>query len=309
MVEENTHRRSRRLLWSILLNVVITLAQIIGGIISGSLALISDALHNLSDVAALMMSWVAARLRSHECTPDKTFGYKRAELMAALINGLILFAISFYLIFEAIERLSHPQSIDGVFMLVLGGLAVIVNGGCAMLLHADSRKNLNMRSAYLHLVTDMVTSVTVMLGGVAVMFLGLNWVDSVITIIVSLALMYFAGRLILDAMRVFMQFAPPDLDIFAIENTVQSIDGIEGMHHIHVWQLSENETHLEAHVSLSNDLPVSQADELMTCVEAKLRDEYGINHVTLRPEHRPNCDQELVVRDPDREHNHIENDK
>lgn len=298
--------RGRRLGISIVLNIVITIAQLIGGLLSGSLALISDALHNLTDVVALSMSWVATRLRSVPCTPEKTFGYKRAELLAALINGLVLFAVSLFLILEAIERLSDPQSIDGAVLMILGGAAVIVNGFCAWLLHADSRQNLNMKSAYLHLVTDMATSMAVVIGGVAILVWKVYWIDSVITVVISIALMYFSAKLILDAVRIFMQFAPPDLDMFGMEEGVKAIDGIDGLHHVHVWQLSECEVHIEAHVALSDDLRVSEADRLLNEVEAYLRTVHGINHVTLRPEYRPRCNPELVVTDPEEEHNHLE---
>ncbi len=298
--------RGRRLGISIILNIVITVAQLLGGVLSGSLALISDALHNLTDVVALSMSWMATRLRSVPCTPEKTFGYKRAELLAALVNGLILFAVSFFLILEAAERLSDPQSIDGAVLMILGGAAVIINGFCAWLLHADSRENLNMKSAYLHLVTDMATSMAVVIGGVVMLLYQVYWIDSVITILISFALMYFSAKLILDAVRIFMQFAPPDLDMFGMEEGVKSIDGIEGLHHVHVWQLSECEVHIEAHVALSEDLKVSEADRVLNEVEGYLRAEHNINHVTLRPEFRPRCSPELVITDPGEEHNHLE---
>lgn len=301
--------RGRRLGVSVLLNMLITAAQLLGGVLTGSLALISDALHNLTDVLALSMSWVATRLRRKRCTPQKTFGYKRAELMAALVNGLVLFAVSLFLIVEAYQRLADPQVIDGALLLILGGAAVGVNGFCAWLLHADSRENLNMKSAYLHLLTDMATSLTVMAGGAAMIVWQAYWVDSVITIAISLALMYFSGKLILDAVRIFMQFAPPDLDLFSMEDEVASMDGIDGLHHIHVWQLSECEVHMEAHVSLTEDLPVSEADRLLTEVERHLIQEHGINHVTLRPEHRPSCPPDLVIQDPDEEHNHLEDEE
>ena len=178
-----------RLLFTIFLNLVITVAQIIGGIISGSLALISDALHNLSDTISVILAYVAQVLSRKPRTQRSTFGLKRAEILAAFINALTLIGISIYLVFEAVERFIHPKEVDPAWMFWLGLLGLLANGISVLILEGEKNKNINVKAAYLHLLGDALTSIAVVAGAVLIWFFNIFWVDSVVTILISVYLL------------------------------------------------------------------------------------------------------------------------
>ena len=196
--------RGKNLVYSILLNLLITIAQIVGGIISGSLALISDALHNFSDVLSLGFSLYANKLSRRKASLDHTFGYKRAELIAAFVNAITLVIVAFILIYEASIRLFHPEPIESNLVIWLALFGIIVNGGSVLLLKKDSKHNLNMKSAYLHLFSDMMASVAVLIGGILMKFYGWFWVDSIMTLLIACYLIYVSYDLIKSATKMLM---------------------------------------------------------------------------------------------------------
>jgi cobalt-zinc-cadmium efflux system protein len=202
----------KNLLLTILLNVIITIAQLIGGIVSGSLALLSDAVHNFSDVLSLVVSYVANWLtRKRKQTLTQTFGYKRAEIVAAFFNAATLIVIAVFLIVEAIGRFTHPQEVSGNIVILLALLGIIANGLGVFFLQKDASHNLNMQSAYLHLLTDMLTSVAVMIGGLLMKYLGWFWIDPVLTMIISIYLIYMSWRIFIESLKILMLFAPDEL--------------------------------------------------------------------------------------------------
>lgn len=287
--------RGRKLVLSMVLNLLITIAQIIGGLLSGSLALLSDALHNLTDVVAILISWIANRLSRKECCPSRTFGMRRAELFAALINGMILIGVSLYILIEAFERISHPPVIDSVTVIVLGAAAVLINGFCAYLFKEDSRNNLNIKSVYLNLLTDMFTSVAVLATGFLMFQFGIYWADIVITVIISVALIYSATGLVREAVRIFMLYTPDSIDIFELEKSITDFPEIKGVHHVHIWQLVDDEVHLEAHLEFCKNLRISEVDEVMNDLEKMLLEKFLITHVTLQPEFGRDDLKELIM--------------
>lgn len=287
----------KNILFSIILNVLITICQIIGGLVSGSLALLSDALHNFSDVVSLIVSYVANILVKKKASTYKTFGYKRAEIIAAFINAASLIVVALYLIKEAVERFLHPQEIGSTIVIWMTLLGIIANGLSVVLLHKDAKANMNMRSAYLHLFTDMMASVAVLVGGILMYFYKIYWVDAVLTLLIALYLVYMGYDLLRTSTRVLMLFTPDDIDIKAIERQLQQIDQVKNVHHVHVWQLNENELHLEAHIDFENDIYLSQFDVILDKIEEQLFHDFGINHVTLQPEFGK-CDaKSLIVQD------------
>lgn len=287
--------RGRNLGIAILLNIVITVAQVVGGLISGSLALLSDAMHNFSDVLALIISWIASRLSVRKNTPRQTFGYKRAEILAALINAVSLMVIAFFLIKEAVERFSNPEPIKTGWVIGLGVLSIILNGLSVLLVQKDSKDNINMRSAYLHLLSDMITSVAVVAGGAAMYFWQISWVDGIISIVIALYLVISSWGLILHSIRILMQFAPLDMDLEEINRRVKSVDGVLNMHHVHIWQLNDRQVNFEAHISFVEDLKLSVVNFRLGQIEAILHSEFQIYHVTLQPEINGSCNDELMV--------------
>lgn len=289
--------KSNNLVFSILLNLLITVAQIVGGIISGSLALISDALHNFSDVLSLVFSLVAHKLSRRKASIDQTFGLKRAELIAAFVNAATLIIVAFILIYGAAERFFNPHEIESNLVIWLAALGILVNGLSVVLLKKDADHNLNMKSAYLHLLTDMMASVAVLVGGLLMKFYGWFWVDSVMTILIAIYLIIVGYDLIIKATKMLMLFTPEHIDIKEIVREVHKISGAGKLHHIHVWHLNEEEIHLEAHLDCPEDFTLSQFDEVLHRIELVLFQKFGINHITIQPEFKKEDPKDFIVQD------------
>jgi cobalt-zinc-cadmium efflux system protein len=289
--------RGKNLLIAIILNIVITLAQIIGGFISGSLALLSDALHNLSDVIALVVSFVANKLARKDASLKRTFGYKRAEIIAAFVNAATLIIIAVLLIIEAVERFRFPQVIDSNLVIWLSIVAILGNGFSVLLLRKDSKVNMNMRSVYLHLITDFMASVAVLIGGLLMKFYQFYWVDSVLTLAIAIYLIVVGYDLLRSSTRVLMLFTPTDLALEEIAERITQLPEVHNVHHIHVWQLNEDETHLEAHIDFNDDIKLSQFDEILVKIEELVYHEFGINHVNIQPEFGKCDSKDLIVQD------------
>ena len=290
-------KQGKNLVISIFLNLLITVAQVIGGILSGSLALLSDALHNFSDVLALAFSWYANKLSKKEASLDQTFGYKRAELIAAFVNAITLIVVAIFLIYEAIIRLFHPETIQSSVVIWLALLGIVANGASVLLLKKDADSNLNMKSAYLHLLTDMMASIAVLVGGIVMKYLGWFWVDSVLTLLIGLYLIYVSYDLIKTSTKMLMLFTPDDIDIEKIIEAVHKISKVGKLHHIHVWQLNDDELHLEAHLDCSEDLKLSDFNDLLHEIEALLFEKFNINHVNIQPEFKKDDVKDFIVQD------------
>jgi len=294
----HTHQpvKAKNLLFSIFLNIGITVAQVIGGLMSGSLSLLSDALHNFSDVVSLIISFIANKIASREASYNRTFGYKRAEIIAAFVNALSLIVIAILLIKEAVFRFLDPQSIQSEMVIWLAILAIAGNGLSVLLMKKDSKTNMNMRSAYLHLLTDMLASVAVLIGGLLMKFYQIYWIDSVLTAAIAIYLIVVGYDLLKSSFKVLMLFTPQKMPLKTIAAKVCEIEEIKNIHHIHVWQLNENETHLEAHVDFNKDISLSEFDVVLLKIEAKL-EEFGINHVNIQPEFDKPDNKSIIVQD------------
>lgn len=297
----HTHNHSdlkgRNLVISIILNIVITLAQVIGGLLSGSLSLLSDALHNFSDVISLIVSYIANKLSGKAASLQKTFGYKRAEILAAFVNAAALIIVAIYLIKEAIIRFQNPQVIESGLVIWLSLVAIIGNGFSVLLLKKDSESNMNMRSAYLHLLTDMMASVAVLIGGLLMKYYQIFWVDSILTFTIALYLIVMGFDLLKDSFRVLMLFTPDTIHIKEIVDDIQKIKEIKNVHHVHIWQLNEDEIHLEAHIDFKNDISLSRFDKILHSIEDLVHDNYGINHVNIQPEFGKCDHKDVIVQD------------
>ena len=289
--------KGRNLFISILLNILITVAQVIGGLISGSLALLSDALHNFSDVLSLIVSYAANRLSKKEASIHRTFGYKRAEILAAFINASTLIIVAVLLIIEAIKRFQNPQEIESNLVIWLSLLGIVANGLSVLLLKKDSEANMNMRSAYLHLFTDMMASVAVLIGGLLMKYYEVYWVDSVLTFAIALYLIWMGFDLLKDSTKVLMLFTPETIPIKKIVEEINAFKSIESMHHVHVWQLNEDEIHLEAHIDFSEDITLSQFDTILHKIEDLVFNKYDINHVNIQPEFGKDDAKDVIVQD------------
>lgn len=290
--------QGKNLLFSIVLNLVITVAQVIGGLISGSLALISDALHNFSDVLSLVFSYVAHKLSKKKASENQTFGYKRAEVIAAFVNAITLIIVAFFLIYGAIERFFNPQHIESGLVIWLSILGIVVNGLSVLMLKNDADKNLNMKSAYLHLFTDMLASVAVLIGGLLMKYYQWFWVDSVMTLVIAIYLIIVGFDLLKTSTKMLMLFTPVHIDINDLISEVHKIEGVEKLHHIHVWHLNDEELHLEAHLDCQEDIKISKFNTILQQIEQVLFDKFQINHINIQPEYnREEHSKDFIVQD------------
>ena len=294
-----THKHSHnttglRLLITVILNILITVAEIVGGIISGSLALISDALHNFSDAISVIISYIAIKLKLKDNSYKHTFGFKRAEILAAVINSSVLVAISIYLFYEAILRFQNPEPIKGNLMIIVALMGLVANIVGTMLLKRDAATSINIKSSYLHLLTDAISSAAVILGGFAILFWNFHWVDPVLTILIAVYITQESFKILSDAVHILMEGAPTDISIKEIQSVVEGLEDIEDIHHVHIWTVGENDIHLEAHINVP-DMTISKSNVLGDKIEKLLKSKFDISHITLQFECNQCKDAGLVV--------------
>ena len=277
-----TNLSGKKIFWVTILNATITVAEIVGGILSGSLALLSDAVHNLSDTVAIALSYSANKIGQKPRDAKRTFGYKRAEILSAFVNSTVLLAISSILIFEAIKRFNSPETIDGTLMITVAFIGLVANFVSVYLLEKDSHGNLNIKSSYLHLISDTVSSVGVLAGGIAIKIWGIVWIDPLITILISLYILKETWEVILKTINILMQ-SSADLDYDAIKKDIESIEHVQNIHHVHSWLIDEKTIFFEAHIDVDN-MFLSEVEGIYKEVTHYLMEHHGINHVTLQAE-------------------------
>lgn len=283
----------KKIFWVTLLNAAITVAEVVGGILSGSLALLSDAVHNFSDTVAIALSYFANRIAQKPKDARRTYGYKRAEILAAFINSTVLLAISALLIVEAFKRLKSPESINGNLMIAVALIGLIANFISVLLLEKDSHENLNIKSSYLHLLSDTVSSVGVLAGGVAIKLWGVLWIDPLVTVLISLYILNETWNVIKTTVSILMQTSAA-LDYEAIKSDIEKIDKVKNIHHVHSWMINEKTIYFEAHIDME-DMPLQEAEKVCGKIEQLLKEHHGISHVTLQAEVYK-CDDKSLFR-------------
>ncbi len=272
-----------RLALVIALNVIITVAEVIGGLLSGSLSLISDALHNFSDGIAIVIAWVAIRLNARARTDRHTFGLKRAEVLAATINAGTLVAISIYLFVEAWQRFQTPEPISGGIMVTVALVGLVANVLGTVLLKRGAAGSMNLRAAYLHLLSDAISSVGVILGGLAIWLWGITWIDPLLTVLIGIYVLKESVAILWEAMESILLAAPHGMDLQEVREAITKTDGVAGIHHTHLWQVSEHDIHFEAHIELP-DQPLGKTEDLRLTIANMLHDRFDIEHTTLQLE-------------------------
>jgi len=283
----------KKIFWVTLLNATITVAEIVGGILSGSLALLSDAVHNLSDTVAIALSYFANKIGQKPRDAKWTYGYQRAEILSAFVNATVLLAISAVFVFEAIKRFNSPESINGTLMITVAFIGLVANFVSVYLLEKDSHENLNIKSSYLHLISDTVSSVGILAGGVAIKIWGVVWIDPLITILISLYILKETWEVIHKTINILMQ-SSADLDYDAIKKDVESIDHVQNIHHVHSWLIDEKTIFFEAHIDV-DDMILSDVEGIYEEITHYLTEHYGISHVTLQAE-VDKCDDKNIFK-------------
>ena len=270
-----------RLLITMTLNFIITIAELIGGILSGSLALISDALHNFSDGIAIIISYIAIRLNKKPVSENFTFGFKRAEIIAAVFNASVLIGISIYLFIESYKRFVNPEPIEGSLMIIVASIGLIANVIGTLLLQKGAKDNMNIKSAYLHLMSDAVSSVGVIIGGIFIYFYNVYWIDPILTVLISIYIIKESYLIVKEATFVLMMAAPNNLSLSEIEKEILTIKEIQNIHHVHIWRVNDKEIHFEAHAQVE-DIMVSSTDSILEEAQHILSTKFKIHHLTLQ---------------------------
>ncbi|PHR21963.1 MULTISPECIES: cation diffusion facilitator family transporter [unclassified Hoeflea] len=280
----NPESGDRRVSIAIWANGILTVAQIAGGILSGSLALIADALHNFSDMASLVIAFAARKISRRPPDERMTFGYGRIEIVAALINYTTLILVGFYLIYEGGMRMIDPPQVQGWTVVILGGVALAVDTLTAMLTYSMQKGSVNIRALFLHNLSDALASVAVIIGGTLIILYDMRWVDPAITIGIALYILYLAFTEIGNPVRTLMLGSPPEIDGGDVVQTVREVDGVEDVHHVHLWQMQEHEAALDCHVVVAAD-GWSRIEDIKNEIKDRLNDRFGIAHSTLEFEH------------------------
>jgi len=284
----------RRVAIAIWANGLLTVAQIVGGILSGSLALIADALHNFSDMASLVIAFAARKIARRPADERMTFGYGRVEIVAALINYTTLIVIGFYLIYEGGMRMIDPPEVMGWTVVILGGIALVVDTLTAMLTYSMQKGSVNIRALFLHNLSDALASVAVIVGGTLIILYDMRWVDPAITIGIALYILYLSFTEIGAPIRTLMLGSPPDIDGNDVVRAIQSVDGVVNVHHVHLWQMQENTAALDCHIVVERDR-MGEADKIKENVKSVLHERFSIEHSTLEFEATDNAHQEAQV--------------
>ncbi|WP_152184340.1 cation diffusion facilitator family transporter [Sulfurimonas indica] len=298
MSSHNHHHHAvsgRNLFITIVLNIIITLSQIIGGIFSGSLALLSDAMHNFSDVLTLLIAWLANRLAQKSSTQNRTFGYKRAEILATLFNASVLIVIGVFLIVEVFQKFYHPEAINSLYVIWLGVLSIVLNSVSVLLVKDDAHTNMNIKAAYLHLLTDVMTSVAVVGGGLLMYYYDLFWLDPLVSLLIALYLISASFKLVKESVSILMQFTPSSIDVQELIAMIKSLDAIDNVHHIHLWRLNDHDIHAEAHLDFTENVTLEKASQIIDILEEKLADTFGINHVIFQCEYNRDDNKAEIV--------------
>lgn len=275
----------RRLLLSMGLNLLIPAAQVAGGILANSVALLSDAVHNFSDFAALCIAYSAWRIGRRGATARHTFGFRRVEILAALLNVLILAGACSVILYEAVDRFRHPQDVSGVWVMAMAAVGVVGNGLSAFLLHRDAARNLNVRGAFLHMVGDLLTSVAVLVTGAVLLFRPWTWLDPLLSVVIVIFILKNCWAVLQEAVAVLLNAAPRHVDIARIKEALEELPGVVNAHYLHAWQVSSSSVAFSCHLVVP-DQKLSEGEEVSRRAGELLRHRFGIDHPIIQLETR-----------------------
>jgi cobalt-zinc-cadmium efflux system protein len=270
--------------------------EVVGGILSNSLALLSDAGHMLTDNLALLLSFFAMTFASMPATDRRTFGFYRLEILAALVNGIVLVLVSLYIVYEAYLRIIHPQPVAGTLMLIVAMIGLVANVIGAFVLMKHSHSSLNIRGAYLHILGDALSSVGVVIGGGIILYTGWYLIDPLLSILISLVIVYGAWALVKESVSILLESVPAHINIETVSAEIQKIEGVREAYHIHVWTITSGVYAMSGHVLIDDQL-VSGSKDVLDRIRALLADKFKIEHSTIQLE-CDRCDLSLACSLP-----------
>jgi cobalt-zinc-cadmium efflux system protein len=272
-----------RLSWSLFLTLGFVVVEAAAGIFSNSLALLTDAAHNLTDVIALGLSWFAIRITAQPANARKTYGYHRAGILVALVNSTTLVLIAIGIFYEAYKRFSSPPEVQSGILIGVGLIAVVVNLVTALLVHRGSDSDLNLRSAFVHLMGDVLSTVGAVIAGVLIFFTGANWLDPLVSVLIGFLILYNAWGILKETIEILLESTPSDLDITKMVSDITEVDGVLGVHDLHVWSLTRNLRTMSAHI-LTEDISISAGKKIQSTINELVYHRYNITHATLQLE-------------------------
>ena len=268
--------------FGIVLNTSFTIVEFVFGVLTGSLALIADAAHNLTDTFTLTVSFAANRLARREANDSKTFGYGRATILAALLNATVMLAVAAFIVIEAIQRLGNPHPVEGGVVAAVAFVGILVNGSIAYVL-SKNRKDLNMRSAFVDMAFDALSSLGALIAGLIIWLTGITWVDSAVGLVIASLLVYNTLKILREAVQILLEGTPKDLDITAITQAITDTDKVLSVDDMHVWAIRSGYNALSCHIAIDEkQLPHSR--DIVEAVKAKLRNDHDIQHATIEVE-------------------------
>lgn len=278
-----TNVNARRMLIALGITLAFVLFEIAAGVYANSLALLTDAAHNVTDVIALALSWYALRVALRPANRSKTFGYHRVGIVVALVNGLTLVLVALFVIYEAVERLLNPLPVQDTVLIFVALLAFFVNAGTALLVRGGSANDLNQRSAFLHLAGDALATLGAFVAGIGIWLTGWDWLDPLASIFIAALILWNVVGIVREALDILLEAAPRDVDVDALVEAVQKVRGVRGVHDLHVWAITQNLRALSAHI-LTDDVSISEGARVQREINALLHERYGIAHATLQLE-------------------------
>jgi cobalt-zinc-cadmium efflux system protein len=297
MKERHAHTPTtgKRLVIAIILNAVIFIVEFVGGFLTNSLALISDSLHNLSDFFALILSYIALRVVQWKSNSEKSYGYVRVEIFVAFINATALVLIGLYVIYEGIQRFAHPEAVAGGWMLTIAVIGFVVNTAATLLLKTHAHHDLNLKSAYLHLLTDAVESLAVVVVAGIIAWKDWRILDPLVSIAIGLFIIKSAWSILAETVHILTEGTPRGIDLHEVAAYIQSFPGVENVHHLHIWGLSSRVRALSAHIVVQDQL-ISKGNKISSQLEQELEHRFGINHPTIQLESSV-CEEQGIVVD------------
>jgi cobalt-zinc-cadmium efflux system protein len=289
MTHEHTHitdlSRStiRRLALSIGLTAAFVVVEVGAGLFANSLALLTDAVHNVTDVLALALTWWAVRAATKPAYSGKTFGYHRAGILVALVNATTLVLIALAIFYDAYRRLLAPPEVKAEVLIGVGVVALVVNLVTALLVRRGSEHDLNLRSTFVHLMGDVLSTIGAIAAGIAIHFTGLNWLDPLVSIFIGLLILWNAWGILQESVNILMEATPSDVNVDAMLSDILHVEGVRGIHDLHIWSITRGLRTLSAHI-LTDDIPVSAGTKIQAAISETLYHNYGIAHATLQLE-------------------------
>ena len=282
-LREASKQTSVRLSLSLFLTLAFVVIEAGAGIFANSLALLTDAAHNLTDVIALGLTWLAVRITTQPANAQKTYGYHRAGILVALLNSTTLVLISLGIFYEAYRRFVNPPEVQSGILIAVGLLAVVINLVTALLVHRGSQSDLNLRSAFVHLMGDVLSTIGAVIAGIIIYFTYANWLDPLVSVLIGFLIVYNAWGILRDAIDILLEATPRDVDVQSLVKDIAQVEGVLGVHDIHVWSLTQSLRTMSAHI-LTDDLHISAGAEIQREITEVLHHRYNIAHATLQLE-------------------------